>query len=644
MSILLIPLFLGFLSTSLACQGPSNFSFTSFNSSDCNSGGSLLCMGSVSVENGSLFLTKQLPGHADNSLIGRVLERKPLPAWPATICTTFTFRILKDNTSRGYGDGMAFVLAPDDSPSRNQSFGSYLGLLDQSNQGKVKQIAIEFDTYKNEWDIDANHIGIDTTSVVSVEYKSLNSTGIDLQSGQPITVRIEYDGWTKNLQIYVAHAGQPLVSFLNYTIKLKGRVPSSVYAGFTAATGTLGEFHEILDWNFTSYELPKISLGKKKNYAAMIAPPIIAGLLLLACLSYPFIRRYQRKKKERLAKKEEIKGLIAAANGPQLYSYGKIAKATGNFSRQNLLGVGGFGSVYKGLLSDPPKNIAVKLISTTSKGGEKDYLTEICTIGRLRHKNLLQLQGWCLHDDELLLIYDFMPNSSLDKFIGTGETCLNWPTRHKILLGLASALVYLHEECGNPVVHRDVKPNNVMLDSDFNAHLGDFGLARLLQNRASVTTMIAGTPGYLAPEVSYTGRATPESDAYSFGMVVLEVICGKRNKGMLEDESMVDNVWSLYEQGALLDCVDKKLEGKYDEVQVERTLMVGLACLQPDHMRRPRMRKVVQILRNPDESLMDLPETRPTEVHLSLNYVSSTSPSDFSCSNVQQQGPAVTGR
>lgn len=156
-------------------------------------------------------------------------------------------------------------------------------------------------------------------------------------------------------------------------------------------------------------------------------------------------------------------------------------------------------------------------------------MAEICTIGRLKHKNLLSLEGWCHDHGQLLLVYTYMPNGSLDKYIG--KTFLDWEQRYKILMGLASVLVYLHEECGNPVVHRDVKPNNVMLDSEFNAYLGDFGLARLVRSDTSVMTMVAGTIGYLAPEVTYTGRATPESDVYSFGMVVIEVVCGKDHNG-----------------------------------------------------------------------------------------------------------------
>ncbi|KAL7187407.1 hypothetical protein ACSBR1_037474 [Camellia fascicularis] len=151
-----------------------------------------------------------------------------------------------------------------------------------------------------------------------------------------------------------------------------------------------------------------------------------------------------------------------------------------------------------------------------------------------------------------------------------------------------------------------------MLDSQYNAHIGDFGLARLLQNDASVTTRIAGTPGYLAPEVSFTGRATPESDVYNFGMVVLEVVCGKRSKGIMDENSLVDSVWTLYEKvvDVLLDCVDRLLEGKFDEEEVKRSLIVGLACLHPDFMLRPRMRKVVQVFMNPNKPPLNLPESQ----------------------------------
>ncbi|XP_031101980.1 L-type lectin-domain containing receptor kinase VIII.1-like [Ipomoea triloba] len=167
-----------------------------------------------------------------------------------------------------------------------------------------------------------------------------------------------------------------------------------------------------------------------------------------------------------------------------------------------------------------------------------------------------------------------MPNGSLDRYIGN-NIFLNWETRFKILSGLAPALLYLHEECSSPVVHRDVKPNNVMLDSDYTARLGDFGLARLLhsgqgqgRDKASVTTMVAETPGYLALEVSYIGRVSQESNVYSYVMVVLETVCGRRSKGIMEENSLVDMVWRSYEEGVILSAVDSRLQdGKFEEGQ-----------------------------------------------------------------------------
>lgn len=225
-----------------------------------------------------------------------------------------------------------------------------------------------------------------------------------------------------------------------------------------------------------------------------------------------------------------------------------------------------------------------------------------------------------------------MENGSLDRFIG--KDILNWQTRHKILIGLASALLYLHEECGNPVVHRDVKPNNIMLDSNYNAHLGDFGLARLLQNEESVITNFAGTPGYLAPEVGFTGKATPESDVYSYGMVVLEMVCGRRSKSVLEENSLVDYVWNMHVGDTLIKCVDILLRDEFDKEEARRALMVGLACLHSDSVLRPKMRKVVHILLNPNEPLMELPRIRPAGIYVTVSP--STSSTNFGSRSAYQ--------
>nr|GLL37926.1 ATP-dependent RNA helicase UAP56/SUB2 [Ipomoea trifida] len=562
-------------------ESSSNFSFPSFDSGSCANGtGNLICWGSVTVENGTLNITPNLPQN-NSKKVGRVLYRQPECVWPASFSTAFTVRILANSSDSG--DGIAFLIAQDDGASPPDSYGSFIGILDPSTEGGgMHQLAIELDTYKNEHEANGNHIGIVTTSVEKpVVSRSLSDIGIDLKSGKDITVKIDYDGWAKMLQISVAYSGEPLIQFLNEKIILQDTVPQNTYVGFSASTAFFSETHQVLNWNFTLLELPQDSLHSGR----------------------------QKRKN-------------------------KLAKATKNFSRENLVGSGGFGSVYRGVLSGDhsPTTVAVKRINATSHQGEREYLAEICTIGRLRHKNLVQLQGWCHDKEQLLLVYEYMQNGSLDRYIGN-NTILNWETRFKILSGLASALLYLHEECGSPVVHRDVKPNNVMLDSDYTAHLGDFGLARLLhpgqgegQDEASVTTMVAGTPGYLAPEVSYTGRATPESDVYSYGMVVLETVCGRRSKGIMEENSLVDMVWRSYEEGAVLSVVDSRLQdGKFEEEQARRCLIVGLACLHPDRFFRPKMRKVVQIFLNPEEPLMQIPECRPSAVCVSWCSSSSSS-------------------
>ncbi|XP_049378142.1 probable L-type lectin-domain containing receptor kinase S.5 [Solanum stenotomum] len=591
-----------------------NFSFPSF---DVGSYSNLTCWGSVTAANGTLNLTPDQPQNNSNK-VGRVLFSHSIPVWPASFSTIFTIRISTHQLITG--DGMAFLIAQDDKPSPPDSYGSFIGILDPSTQGgTLDQLAVEFDTYRNEHEIDGNHVAVVTTSMESpVAVKSLNDVGIDLRSGRNITIKIDYDGWPKVLEISVAYAGQPLVNFLRQEIIMQETVPRNAYVGFSASTAYFSEVHHVLNWNFTLFELPEGSLKygadpDKEDIALLVATPI-AIVSLVVVVSFLITARKDRK--ERFQIKEDIEMLTrTAASGPQVFTYQKLSKATKGFSKDNLLGTGGFGSVYKGVFYDSPTTVAVKQINATSKQGEKEYLAEICTIGRLKHKNLLQLLGWCHDGEKLLLVYEYMPNGSLDKYIG--KIFLDWDTRFKILSGLASSLVYLHEECGNPIVHRDIKPNNVMLDTEYNAHLGDFGLARLLQNENFVTTMVAGTPGYLAPEVCYTGRTTPESDVYSFGMVVLEVVCGRRSKGIMEENSLVDKVWSSYEKGTILECMDQTLDGKFDNVQAQRCFITGLACLHPDRTLRPKMRKVVQVFMNPDEPLMKLPESRPSLVCVS---------------------------
>ncbi|XP_062114597.1 seed lectin subunit I-like [Humulus lupulus] len=370
------------------------FSFPSFNPESCING-DLLCMGSVSIGNTTnyghyyLNLTPEPPPPNSTTThptakdkIGRVLYRQPVVAWPAMISTTFTVRISPFPNSSVSGDGIAFVFAQDNKPSPPRSFGSYLGLLDRSTQGGViQQLAVELDTYMNEFDIDGNHMGIVTTSIINpVIEKSLNSTGIELKSGRDIKVKIDYDGLDEILSVYVGYSENPLVSFFNRSITISDKVPRSVYVGFTASTGTLPETHQILDWVFTSVPLTTSFVAqdyKNSIIKTILVITIPVSIVLSIVLSGVFVlvlRLFLKRNNDNKKNREDIESRSrSAANVPKMFTYKELSKATHGFSRENLLGTGGFGSVYKGtiILDHQPQSqtIAVKKISSTSKQG-----------------------------------------------------------------------------------------------------------------------------------------------------------------------------------------------------------------------------------------------------------------------------------
>ncbi|WMV50914.1 hypothetical protein MTR67_044299 [Solanum verrucosum] len=277
----------------------------------------------------------------------------------------------------------------------------------------------------------------------------------------------------------------------------------------------------------------------------------------------------------------------------------KLARCTNNFSPEEMLGQGGFGGVYKLYLRESDSYIVVKRISRESKQGIKEYASEVRIISRLRHKHLVQLIGWC-HQKRELLVYEFMPNGSLDHHLFKGKSHLTWPIRFKIAQGLASTLFYLHEEWEQCVVHRDIKSSNIMLDSNFNAKLGDFGLARLVDHdKGSQTTVLAGTMGYMAPECLTTGKASKETDVYSFGVLALEIACGRKPIDPKAEEHQVNIIewaWRLYGMGNLSEAVDPGLSSEFNEEEVEHLLIVGLWCAHPDNKCRPSIRQAIQVL------------------------------------------------
>ncbi|KAI6705485.1 hypothetical protein NL676_008447, partial [Syzygium grande] len=277
--------------------------------------------------------------------------------------------------------------------------------------------------------------------------------------------------------------------------------------------------------------------------------------------------------------------------------------------------MGGFGRVYRGILPTSKIEIAVKRVSHESRQGMREFIAEIISIGRLRHRNIVSLLGYCRRKGELLLVYDYMPNGSLDKHLyNQPKVILNWRQRFRVIKGVASGLLYLHEGWEQVVIHRDIKASNVLLDADLNGRLGDFGLARLYDHGTDPqTTHVVGTFGYLAPEHTRTGKATRNTDVYAFGAFLLEVACGRRPIELREEEEviLVDWVFSCWDGGAILEARDPKLGAELVEEEMELVLKLGLMCSHSDPLMRPSMRQVLQYLKG------DLPMPELSSIGLS---------------------------
>ncbi|KAL3733933.1 hypothetical protein ACJRO7_023309 [Eucalyptus globulus] len=280
----------------------------------------------------------------------------------------------------------------------------------------------------------------------------------------------------------------------------------------------------------------------------------------------------------------------------------QIKAATNNFDAANKIGEGGFGSVYKGLLLDGTA-IAVKQLSSKSKQGNREFVTELGMISALQHPHLVKLYGCCIEGNQLLLVYEYMENNSLARALFGPEEFqlkLDWWTRHKICVGIAKGLAYLHEESRLKIVHRDIKATNVLLDKDLNSKISDFGLAKLdEEDNTHISTKIAGTYGYMAPEYAMHGYLTEKADVYSFGIVALEVVSGRSNTSYQKKEKcfyLLDWARVLKERGNLMDLVDQRLGSHFDEKEVLAMIKVALLCTNATAALRPPMSSVVSML------------------------------------------------
>ncbi|PRQ36667.1 putative protein kinase RLK-Pelle-DLSV family [Rosa chinensis] len=302
--------------------------------------------------------------------------------------------------------------------------------------------------------------------------------------------------------------------------------------------------------------------------------------------------------------RDSIRGYIGKHDPSELkiYDFDSILIATNSFSITNKLGQGGFGAVYKGMLPEG-KEIAVKRLSSSSGQGVEEFKNEMLLISNLQHKNLVRMMGCCVKEDEKLLIYEFMPNKSLDTFLLdlTKRVVLDWATRFNIIQGVARGLLYLHHDSYVKVIHRDLKVSNILLDEKMNPKISDFGLARIVEETQSIenTQKVVGTRGYMSPEYAMGGIFSEKSDVYSFGVLVLEVISGKKNTSFyLYDQQLgfLAYAWELWNEGMALELVDEVLGDSYSSSEVMTCVHVGLLCVQDNAADRPAMVDVASIL------------------------------------------------
>ncbi|XP_039072153.1 putative receptor-like protein kinase At4g00960 [Hibiscus syriacus] len=358
--------------------------------------------------------------------------------------------------------------------------------------------------------------------------------------------------------------------------------------------------------NKTSETIKDNKKGISSGTVAIIIVPILIFVAIVAFICI-LLRKRKKAKQEMNNTKDGLESLESLQ-----FQLKSVTKATNNFSQDNMLGQGGFGAVYKGRLDDG-QEIAVKRLFHESGHGDEEFKNEVMVMARLQHRNLVRLKGFCLERKEKLLIFEFVPNSSLDQFLfdPIERQRLDWDTRYKIITEIARGLLYLHEDSRYRIVHRDLKAANILLDKEMAPKISDFGMARLFgadQTRDD-TRRVAGTFGYMAPEYIKHGKFSVKSDVYSFGVLILEIISGDkishfRNNGV----DLLTYAWRNWREGTSLNLVDEFSRGTGSRNEMTRSIHIGLLCVQENDANRPSMHSVVLMLSDASVS-MPVPST-----------------------------------
>ncbi|KAG0587634.1 hypothetical protein KC19_2G179100 [Ceratodon purpureus] len=536
---------------------------------------------------GRLFYTKE-PVQMRDSMSRSILS----------FSTSFTFTITQKEGANRSGPGMetsmlGFSFFTSNIARLTHKYSNSSGTNIYANGIRFPQnkyFGVEFDTFQNHLvnDPSDNHIGVDLNSLESLYTYNLCGHQITQcpfpWTGKFYTAWIEYNVASPLLLEVWMTNGSLVHGILKPTIPII-TVPKldlidifeeNMYVGFMASSRRHIDIFNIQSWKFTSYFMDDMKL-KKTHLSTRNIIMVISSLFGTVLFIYLMSRYWWQRKCFVTTKYSNLFHLVTL----QKFAYKDLKKATKNFHESAILGSGAFGIVYKGILKTHSNHsiVAIKCFKRVeSKSDVEAFLTEASSINQVRHRNLVQLQGWCYEGNHFMLVFDYMSNGSLDEWLFPKrrkhpndlkykkfEGVFPWTLRCSILGGIAAAIEYLHEDWVQCILHRDIKSSNVMLDDDMNPHLGDFGLARLIDHeKLEKTTLAAGTLSYMAPELPYTGKATKESDVYSFGILMLEVLCGKpplnqQADGVDEDIFLLQSVWRAHEANNILSVVDHNL-------------------------------------------------------------------------------------
>lgn len=609
------------------------FNITNFD--DPNVASNMSYQGDGKSTNGSIDLNKV----SYLFRVGRAFYSQPLHLWDkktntlTSFTTRFTFTIDKLNDT-SYGDGFVFYLAPLGYQIPPNSAGGVFGLFNATTNSNFVMnyvVAVEFDTFVGSTDPPMKHVGIDDNALTSVAFGKFD---IDNNLGRVCYVLVDYSSDEKILEVFWSFKGRFVKgdgsygnSSTSYQIDLMKKLPEFVNIGFSASTGLSTESNVIHSWEFSSNledsnsttSLVEGNEGKGSLKTVIIVVgvivPVILVLLIASIGGWVIMKRKRKNCDEGLdeygipvSKKFDLD----KATIPRRFEYSELVAATNGFDDERMLGRGGYGQVYKGALSYLGRVVAVKRIFADFENSERVFINEVRIISRLIHRNLVQFIGWCHEQDEFLLVFEYMPNGSLDTHLFGDKKTLAWEVRYKVALGVANALRYLHDDAEQCVLHRDIKSANVLLDTDFSTKLGDFGMAKLVDPMLRTQrTGVVGTYGYLAPEYINGGRASKESDMYSFGIVALELATGRR---FFQDGDfhvpLMNWVWGLHVEGNLMTAADEKLNMEFDVSEMKSLLIVGLWCTHSNDKERPKAYEVIKVL----QLEMALPEL-PLDMH-----------------------------